>query len=71
MTNNKTWSQKETDKQVYLFCQEPYNSNADYMEAFKAHLKVSESQNGVVVYHPVLASIIPQEKQNITSDAVN
>ena len=42
----------EKDKQVYLFYQAPYQSNQDYLEAFKEHLKVIEAHNGAVEYHP-------------------
>ena len=44
----------ETYKQVYLFYKSPYQSNTDYLEDFKANLKLSESHNGALVYHPVL-----------------
>ena len=30
----------ETDNQVYMFYPSPYQSNADYLEAFTAHIKV-------------------------------
>ena len=30
----------EIDKHIYLFYQKPYQSNADYLESFKAHLKL-------------------------------
>ena len=36
----------ENDKQVYLLYQAHYNPNADYLKAFKVHLKVIEAQNG-------------------------
>ena len=58
----------EKNKKVYLFYQVPYQSNADYLEAFKAHLKVTEAHNGVVVHHPGLSVIVLQEKHNITSN---
>ena len=61
----------ETDKQVYLFYQLPYQLNSDYLEAFKAHLKLSESHDGAVGYHTVLAAIEIQEKHNIASDTAN
>ena len=41
----------ETNKQVYLFYQEPYQSNADYLEAFRAHIKVRKSQNVAAEHH--------------------
>ena len=47
----------ETNKHVYMFYQEPYHSNAEYLEAFKVHLKVSEAHNGSVGYHPELVAI--------------
>ena len=61
----------ETNKQVYMFYQAPYQSNADYLEKFKAHLKLSKSHNGSVGYHPELAEVSVQEKYNITSDTAN
>ena len=38
-----------------MFYQEPYHSNTNYFEAFKANLKVRMSHNGGVGYHPILA----------------
>ena len=61
----------ETNKKVYILYQVPYQSNVDYMEAFKAHLKVSKSHNVSVGYHPVLATISLQWKIYITSGAAN
>ena len=61
----------ETDKQVYLLYQAPYQSNADCLEAFKAHLKVSEAHNGVVGYHLGLSAVTQQKKYIITSDNTN
>ena len=57
----------KSDKKVYMFYQAPYQSNADYLKAFKAHLKESEAHNGAVVFHPVLAVISLQK--NIISPA--
>ena len=37
----------ETYQQVYLFYHLPYQSHADYLETFKAYLKVREAHNGV------------------------
>ena len=50
----------ENNKQVYLSYQSPYYSNADYLEDFKAHLKLSKSHNGALLYHLVLAAVAPQ-----------
>ena len=61
----------ETNKQVYIFYQAPYQSNADYLEAFKSHINVSESHNGAVRYNPVLAVIALQEKHSISSNNTN
>ena len=61
----------ETYKQLYLLYRLSYQSNADYLEEIKVHFKVSESHNGVVGYHPVLAAVVIQEKKNITSDTSN
>ena len=61
----------ETDKQVYMVYQAPYHSNADYMEAFKAHIKLTEAHNISVGYHPGLAAVALQEKYNISSDTAN
>ena len=41
----------ETNKQVYMFYQVPYQSNADYLKALKAHIKLGEAHNVVVGYH--------------------
>ena len=41
------------------------------MEALNVNIKVSKAHNGAVGYHPGLAAIILQEKQNITSDTAN
>ena len=46
-TKNKM-SAAETNKQVHFFYQAPYQSNADYQEIFKAHLKLSEGYSGDV-----------------------
>ena len=61
----------ETDKQVFMFYQIPYQSNADYLEALKVHLKVSEAYNGAMGYHLVLVAVALQEKNNITSGTAN
>ena len=45
----------KTNKQVYLFCHYPYQYNGDYLEVFKAYLKVSQAYNRTVGYHPGLA----------------
>ena len=47
----------KTDKQAYLFYQGPCQSNVDYLEAFKAHLRVRKSHDGAVVYCPVVAVV--------------
>ena len=36
----------KTIKQLDMFYQAPYQSNANYLESLKAHLKVSEAHNG-------------------------
>ena len=36
----------KTEKQVYLFYQAAYQSNVDYLEAFKVNLKLNEAYNG-------------------------
>ena len=41
------------------------------MESLKAHLKLSQSRNGSVGYHPGLAAVALQEKYNISSDTAN
>ena len=56
----------ETHRQVYMFYQETYQSNADYLEAIRAHPRVSEAHNGAVGYHPRLSAIALQEKHIIT-----
>ena len=61
----------ETNKQVYMFYQVPYQSNADYLKALKAHIKLSEAHNVVVGYHWVLAATALKEKHNITSNTLN
>ena len=47
---------EETYKQVHLFYKASYQSNVEYIEAFRAHLKLSEIHNGAVGYHPGLSS---------------
>ena len=56
--NNKKYVMTvvETDKQVYLLYQAPYQSNTGYLEDFKSHLKFSEAHDGSVGYHPGLAA---------------
>ena len=61
----------ENYKQVYMFYQSPYQSNADYLESFKVDIKVSKAHNGAVGYHLILADISLQYKQDITSDTSN
>ena len=61
----------ETNKQAYMFDKSPYQPNVGSLEAFKAHLKVSEAQNGVVGYHPGLAEIKLQERHNITRNTAS
>ena len=56
----------EVNKSVYLFYQEPYQSNPDYLEAFKAHLKLIKTRNGDFGYYPGLESATLLEKHNIT-----
>ena len=56
----------ETNKQVYMFYQSPYQSNTDYIEVLKAHLKIRKSHNGSMRYHPGLAAAALLEKYNIT-----
>ena len=55
----------ETDKQVYIFNLAPYQSNADYLEVFKAQLIVSKSHNVSVLYYLGLSAVALQE--NTTS----
>ena len=55
----------ESDKKVYLFYQAPYQSNMDYLGAFKDNLKVNKAYNGEVVYHPRLA-VIELQKNTIS-----
>ena len=43
----------------------------DYLEVFKAHLKVSEAHNGAVGYHNGIAESALLEKHNIIIDAAN
>ena len=52
----------ETYKQLYLLYWEPYQLNADYLEAFKANLKLSQAQNESVGYNPGLEVVALQEK---------
>ena len=61
----------ETNKQVYMVYQAPYHSNADYLEVFKAHLKLIKAQNIALGYHPGLAVVALQVKYIITSDTAN
>ena len=53
----------ETEKQVYMFYQALYQSNSDDMEAFKEHLKWSESHNEAVWYHLILSAIAIQKNK--------
>ena len=46
----------ETNKQAYMFDKSPYQPNVGSLEAFKAHIKVSEAHNFAVGYDPVLAA---------------
>ena len=41
------------------------------MEALKSHLKVRESHNGAVGYHPGLTEAAPLEKHNVTRNTTN
>ena len=41
----------------------PYQSNADYLEAFKEYLKVTKSHNGTVGLHPGLSSVALKEEK--------
>ena len=43
-----------------MLYQSTYQSNADYLESFKAHIKVSEAHNGAVGYHTLLAAVALQ-----------
>ena len=52
----------EIDKQLYMFYQAPYQSNVDYLEAFKANLIVNKAHNGSLGYHLVLSAVALQEK---------
>ena len=61
----------KTDKQVYLFYQDPYQANAEYMEYFKDHIKVSKAHNGYVGYHSELSASALREKHIITSETAN
>ena len=54
-----------------MLYQSTYQSNADYLESFKAHIKVSEAHNGAVGYHTLLAAVALQEKCIITSNTAN
>ena len=58
----------ETNMQVYLLYQAPYNSNEYYLEAFKAHLKVREVHKVAVVYNPGLEEFTIQENNYTTSN---
>ena len=60
----------ETNKQVYMFYQSPYQYNSECLKAFKAHLKVTEAQNGVFEYHQRLAAATLLENYNINWDTV-
>ena len=61
----------ETYKQVFLFYQAPCQSNVDYLEAFKTHIKENESHNVAVGHHMGLSAVSLQEKYNITRDTAN
>ena len=50
----------ETNKQLYLFDQNPYQSNENYLEHFKAHIKVSRSHNVAVGYYSGSAAVALQ-----------
>ena len=54
-----------------MLYQATYQSNAGYLEASKSRIKVSESHNGAVGYHKLLAAVALQEKYNITSNTAN
>ena len=43
----------------------------DYLEYFKANIKLRKSHNGAVGYHPGLPLIVMQEKHNITRETAN
>ena len=43
----------------------------DYLEVFKAHLKVSKAHNGAVGYHNGISESALLEKHNIIIDAAN
>ena len=51
-----------------MFYRAPNQYNMDYLETSKAHLKVSEAQNGAMGYHPGLDADKILEKHNITWD---
>ena len=59
----------ETYKQVYLFYQAPYQSNAEYLAAFKTHLKLSNDCIGDVGYYPGLVAAALLKKHSITKDS--
>ena len=56
----------EINNQVYLFHHTPYQYNMEYLETFKAQIKVSKAHYGAIVYHKVLATAVLPDK-NTTS----
>ena len=68
--NNKQYimAAVKTNKHVYLFFHGPRQSNSDYLEGFKYHLKLSKAYNGAVGYHRGLDTAVLLENHNITSD---
>ena len=60
-----------TYKKVYLFYQDPYQSNVEDLETFKVHLKIRKTHDGTLWYHLGLAASALPEKHNITSDIAN
>ena len=53
----------EMDKCVYIFYTGQNQFNMDYLEAFKAHLKVIKAHNGSMWFHLGLAQARLPEKQ--------
>ena len=45
-------SEVETDKQVHLLYQAPYQPNTEYLKAIKAHLKASGAHSGAIGHRP-------------------
>ena len=63
--NQDVMSVVEKYKRVYFSYQSLYQSNADYLQYFKSHIKLVKTRNGAV------GSIVTTTKHNITGDTSN